>query len=84
MILYKNLVPILAVQFSYTTQQQSIKATIIFKTTKKREVFMKSNVYTHTLVPWVRVTRVLPTFFTEKTEGALISYQSFFENGSAL
>jgi hypothetical protein len=26
MILYKNLVPILAVQFSYTTQQQGIKA----------------------------------------------------------
>jgi len=38
----------------------------------------------NTLVPWVRVTRVLPTFFTWKTEGALMSYQSFLEKGSAL
>ena len=37
-----------------------------------------------TLVPCVRVTRVLPTFFTWKTEGALISYQSFLAKGSDL
>lgn len=28
--------------------------------------------------------RVLPTFFTWKTEGALISYQSYLAKGSAL
>lgn len=37
-----------------------------------------------TLVPWVRVTRVLPTFRTVKTDGALMSYQSFLANGSTL
>lgn len=37
-----------------------------------------------TFVPWVRVTRVLPTLLVLNSDGALISYQSFFENGSAL
>lgn len=37
-----------------------------------------------TLVPWVLVTRVLPTFLMLKIEGALMSYQSFLAKGSAL
>ena len=37
-----------------------------------------------TLVPWVRVTRVLPTFLEVNMVGALTSYQSFFEKGSTL
>lgn len=37
-----------------------------------------------TLVPWVLVTRVFPIFLILKTEGALMSYQSFFANGSTL
>ena len=37
-----------------------------------------------TLVPCVLVTKVLPTLRLEKLEGALTSYQSFFEKGSTL
>ena len=37
-----------------------------------------------TLVPAVRVTRVLPTLRVVKVDGALTSYQSFFEKGSTL
>lgn len=36
------------------------------------------------MVPCVLDTRVLPTLRTEKTEGALMSYQSFLEKGSTL
>jgi hypothetical protein len=35
-----------------------------------------------TVVPWVLVTRVLPNDLWLKVDGALMSYQSFFENGS--
>ena len=38
----------------------------------------------HTLVPCVLETRVLPMLRTLKTDGALISYQSFLLNGSTL
>ena len=38
----------------------------------------------HTFVPCVRVTSVLPMVRSEKLEGALTSYQSFFEKGSTL
>merc|ERR1719183_3135694 len=34
------------------------------------------------LVPWVRVTRVLPTCLTVNMEGALTSYHSFLRKGS--
>lgn len=37
-----------------------------------------------TLVPWVLVTKVFPTLREVKLFGALTSYQSFFEKGSAL
>lgn len=36
------------------------------------------------MVPWVRVTRVLPTLRTENMVGALMSYQSFLVKGSTL
>lgn len=36
------------------------------------------------MVPWVLETRVFPIFLTLKADGALISYQSFFEKGSTL
>ncbi len=36
------------------------------------------------LVPVVRVTSVRPILRVSKLAGVLISYQSFFENGSAL
>lgn len=39
---------------------------------------------TRTLVPCVRVTRVLPTLRTANMEGALMSYQSFLEKGSTI
>jgi len=38
----------------------------------------------HTLVPCVLETRVLPMLRTLKTDGALISYQSFLLKGSTL
>ena len=37
-----------------------------------------------TLVPWVLVTRVLPTWRLENMVGALMSYQSFLVKGSTL
>lgn len=37
-----------------------------------------------TLVPWVLVTRVLPTLRTVNMVGALMSYQSFLAKGSEL
>lgn len=38
----------------------------------------------HSLVPWVRLTSVFPTWRTLKMDGALTSYQSFLVNGSIL
>lgn len=38
----------------------------------------------HTLVPAVRVTKVLPTLRTVNAPGALMSYQSFLVKGSTL
>src|SRR5690349_13993783 len=35
-------------------------------------------------IPWVRLTRVLPTLRTSKVEGALMSYQSLRVKGSTL
>lgn len=55
-----------------------IKVFIDWKRSRAQEVLVS------TFVPWVRVTKVLPTFLTVNTDGALISYQSFFANGSAL
>lgn len=37
-----------------------------------------------TLVPCVLETRVFPMFLFAKTDGALMSYQSFLEKGSTL
>ena len=36
------------------------------------------------MVPWVLDTKVLPTFRTLNTDGALMSYQSFLAKGSTL
>lgn len=49
-----------------------------------KKMGIKMNEKKCTLVPWVRVIRVFPTFLVLKTEGALMSYHSFFAKGSTL
>ena len=40
--------------------------------------------YSSYLVPWVLLTRVLPTSLTLKMDGAFTSYQSLRVNGSTI
>jgi hypothetical protein len=51
---------------------------------KPRELHCGAPGPTLTLVPWVLVTRVLPTLRTLKALGALMSYQSFLLKGSTI
>ena len=69
----------------WSLRSQEFKTDVTLQKGKEMTVQINlKNVLLSYLVPWVLLTRVLPTSLTLKMDGAFTSYQSLRVNGSTI